>query len=142
MCMILKENDVDKHVAKTDMIVYKIVDKISNDKYVSVFQLCSYEKDKVYKTSINTRIVTVKPKGEVLYPFILPKARIIDEGFHSYKHLEDAKSIAEMGNIIIKCIIPKGSTFYNGFQEYTLADGSSALIDQYVSDKIIVKEEV
>lgn len=132
--MILRNNDTDKHVAEADIVAYKLVYKFSNNEYKSAFKGYVYKKDKVNDGSIGVRTVTTK--GRI-------KVRIAEEGFHSYKHLKDAKSVTETGLVIVKCIIPKGSTFYNGFREYILADGTiHALIDQYVSDKIIVKEEI
>lgn len=141
MCMILKDSDADKHTAETDIIVYKVVNKISDNKYESIFVKYVYEKDKVNNGSISIR--TAMTEGQ-------PNTRTVDEGFHSYKRLGDAKFdyyIRKIHNfpnaVIIKCIIPKGSAFYNGFQRIGIgANGSTIVADQYVSDKIIVKEEL
>lgn len=142
MCMILKDSDAGKHTAETDIIVYKVVNKISDNKYESIFVKYVYEKDKVNNGSISIR--TAMTEGQ-------PNIRTVEEGFHSYKCLEDAKldhQIRKVCNfrnaVIIKCVIPKGSIFYNGFQKIGI-NGPVRIItkaDQYVSDKIIVKEEV
>lgn len=132
--MILRNDDTDKHVAEADIVVYKLVYKSSNNEYKSAVKGYVYKKDKINDGSMSVRTVTTIGRIRV---------KIVEEGFHSYKHLTDAESVTETGLVIVKCIIPKGSTFYNGFREYVLADGHTcALIDQYVSDKIIVKEEV
>lgn len=138
--MILRDSDADKHIAEADIVVYKVVNKILDDKYESIFEKYIYEKDKVNNGSINTR--TAITEGQ-------PDIRVVEEGFHSYKHLEDAefdhfvrKVCGFQNAVVVKCIIPKGSTYYNGFQRIGVGTGSTIVADQYVSDKIIVKEEV
>lgn len=132
--MILRDSDTDKHIAEADIATYKVVNKISDNKYESIFKKYVYEKDKV-----NDGFIRITGWELTI---------MVDEGFHSYKRLGDAKFdyyIRKMHNfpnaVIIKCIIPKGSTFYNGFQRIG-ANGSTIVADQYVSDKIIVKEKV
>lgn len=140
--MILRDSDADKHIAETDIIVYKVVNKISDNKYESIFKKYVYEKDKVNNGSINTR--TAITEGQ-------PNIRIVEEGFHSYKRLEDAqidhhirKKCNFRNAVIIKCVIPKGSIFYNGFQNVGINVPAKIVIEaeQCVSDKIIVKEEL
>lgn len=61
----------------------------------------------------------------------------IYKGFHSFKHLKDAKRDTQFypflytNNIIYKCIIPKGSKYYRG-----LFAGSVS----YCSESLILKE--
>ena len=142
MCMILRDGDADKHVAEADIAVYKVVNKISDNKYESIFKKYVYEKDKVNNGSISTR--TAITEGQ-------PNVRTVEEGFHSYKCLKDAqfdhhiRKVCNFRNaVIIKCIIPKGSIFYNGFQKVGIDVPARIIItaDQYVSNKIMIKEEV
>lgn len=140
--MILRDSDTDKYIAEADIAVYKVVNKISDNKYESIFKKYVYEKDKVNNGPINIRTAIIEGQSNI---------RTVEEGFHSYKCLEDAKfdrQIRKACNfqnaVIIKCVIPKGSIFYNGFQKIGI-NGPARIItkaDQYVSDKIIVKEEV
>ena len=68
----------------------------------------------------------------------IPRGYIISRGFHSYPSLEAA--LRDLNSTycclhckVCKCIIPKGSWYYDGFVEYTN-------IKCYVSDSIIIKE--
>ena len=62
---------------------------------------------------------------------------IIKKGFHSFKHLKDAKHEIKWypfiykNNIIYKCIIPKGSKYYRGISAGSIT---------YCSESLILKE--
>lgn len=68
----------------------------------------------------------------------IPRVYRITRGFHSFTSLETAlryknNTYYYMNCKVCKCIIPKGSWYYDGFIGYTCNKG-------YVSDSIIIKE--
>lgn len=68
----------------------------------------------------------------------IPGVYRIDRGFHLFTSLEAALRYKNniyyyMSQKVCKCIIPKGSWYYDGFIGYTCNKG-------YVSDSIIIKE--
>ena len=54
----------------------------------------------------------------------------IDKGYHSYNTLDKAKEEKNLNEVIVKCIIPKGSEYY--INEY----------DEIVSSNIIVTNKI
>lgn len=134
MCLILEKDSI-KTIAHTDIVVYKAVVKVSHTikqtfcgfmhsetYYRSLFYDFDYEKGVIYHGALmkSTSLYTRRP--------------IIEQGFHSFACLEDAKRSAENYFTVVKCIIPAGSEFYKGQGiDYT---------PQYASNKIIIKEEV
>lgn len=134
MCLILEKDSV-KTVAHTDIVVYKAVVKVqhtikqafcgfmhSETYYRSLFYDFDYEKDAVYCSELRqtASLYTRRP--------------IIEQGFHSFARIEDAKRSAENYFAVVKCIIPAGSEFYKG--------QGIDFTPQYASNKIIIKEEV
>lgn len=134
MCLILEKDSI-KTITYTDIIVYKVVIKRqhtikqafcgfmhSEIYYSALYYDFNYDKDVVYC-------------GELYQTVSLYSGnRIVENGFHSYARLEDAICIAEGYYSVVKCIIPAGSEFYKG-------RGIDGTI-QYVSNKIVIKEEI
>lgn len=134
MCLILDKNSV-RTVAYTDIVVYKVVTEAkrtvkqsffgfiqSETFYRSPYYLFEYEKDVVYYGALE--------KATCIYS----GNRTVDQGFHSYARLEDAKRNTGPYGIVVKCIIPTGAEFFKG----TGIDQTP----QYASNKIMIKEEV
>lgn len=134
MCLILEKDSV-KTVAHTDIVVYKAVVKMSHTikqasygflhsetYYRSLLFDFDYEKDVVYCSEL---LKTVS---------LYTRRPIIEQGFHSFACIEDAKRSAENYFTVVKCIIPAGSEFYKG--------QGIDFTPQYASNKIMVKEEV
>lgn len=127
MCLIL-ENDSVKTITHTDIVVYKVVTRrrtrsMKSDMfYRSPFYLFDYEKDVIYCGKLRISVN------------ILSGDRTVEDGFHSYEHLEDAKRNTGPWSIVVKCIIPAGSEFCKG--------RGIDLTPQYASNKIMIKEEV
>lgn len=127
MCLIL-ENDATKMITHTDIVVYKVVTRrrtrsMKSDMfYRSPFYLFDYEKDVIYCGKLRISVN------------ILSGDRTVEDGFHSYERLEDAKRNTCPCGIVVKCIIPAGSEFYKGC--------GIDCTPQYASNKIIIKEEV
>lgn len=134
MCLILDKNSV-RTVAYTDIVVYKMVTKVtrtikqsffgfiqSETFYRSPFYRFDYEKDVVYCGKL--RKLVSPYSGDLT----------VEDGFHSYARLEDAKRNTGPYGIVVKCIIPTGAEFFKG----TGIDQTP----QYASNKIMIKEEV
>lgn len=129
MCLTITENSIAQK-AETDIICYKVALKQNN-------RLCSYFRN----STINI--------GE-LYKSDLYKDKfftdIIEIGLHSIIRLEDAvKFIKRSKNkiVILKCVIPKDSLFYEGIFSYHFGYlDSSGSCKSYASDKLIYVQEM
>lgn len=128
-----------KQIATKDITCYKIFcssDIIWNrnpikflgiivwNKY-TIKELCSLYRDYLYiPYEINPEVNIFITTSEYWRWYI-------DKGYHSYKTLDKAKEERNLNEVIVKCIIPEGSTYYiNNFDEIV----SSNII---VTDKII-----
>ena len=103
--MCLLTNNTHKYIAEKDIVCYKIV-------YLRDNKIISYWYDFIYE--LNRKYTT-----QVLQPIFTKKGNIcIEKGFHSYRNLGIAKDYIyyDMFNllpeIIVKCIVPKGSEYY------------------------------
>lgn len=116
MCLYTKQTK--PKIAEEDIICYKFYIRLFGGLIVS-----PYIGIIAPKIGAITNTELGKPYG--------PKKRV-DEGFHSFKILEDVKSVinkwkSKFDLVIFKCIIPKGSLYYLGkFNKY----------ESYCSDKI------
>lgn len=121
MCLILNKDSI-RTITYTDIVVYKMVRKVTRVIYRAPYYLFDYRKDVVYCGELRKSIN------------ILSGSRIVNQGFHSYARLEDIKIAAINNIVIVKCIIPEGAEFFKGHG----TDGTP----QYASNKIMIKEEV
>ena len=89
-------------IAKRDIVCYKRLIR-RRGQYTSVYQGSFYMFGKVYKT--------------VGFGFV---GRDVFEGRHSYSNLKQAKRLVWDIEVIVKCIIPKGTKYYYnpGDKEY------------------------
>lgn len=141
MCLYTTSKKVQ--VAKEDIVCYKILIKLKKkgifhkSKYrapCSVF--FTYKLKKLYDLGKSLRI-NFNP-----YPGGLPYY-IVDEGFHSFVNLQDAKCMlsewidTQEGQTIVQCIIPKGAEYVKG--RISSSENSPA---SYVSHQIICVKEV
>lgn len=128
--MCLHTNQSKPFIAKEDITCYKIVNKISDTKVESDVMEFFYTLNKLY-TIPELKLVKSKIIGSYF------KKYIIAEGFHSYIQLSDAVidckcelSLLSSTRIIVECIIPKGSKYFLGYNDYRF--------ECYCSDKIII----
>lgn len=79
--------------------------------------------------------INIKPLNIKSLLTIIPVTHRITRGFHSFPSLETALQYKYdyYPCKVCKCIIPKGSWYYNGFNGYSTNRA-------YVSDSIIIKE--
>lgn len=108
MCLIT--NNLHKYIAEKDIVCYKIVN-LRDNKIISYWYDFIYELNKKYTIP-------------VLQPIFRKNGNIrIEKGFHSYRNLYIAKYYIcyDMFNllpeIIVKCIVPKGSEYYINSKE-------------------------
>ena len=125
MCFYIEKTGINSRprIADKDIQCYKVVYAGSTDNIiVSKHHKYVYEINRLYKLNHELRPYT-SPKS-------LSNISSIDEGFHSYTKLRvvlDTDYYKLM--TIVKCIIPKGSTYYLNNKD-----------EEYVSDQIIIKE--
>lgn len=108
--MCLLTNNIHKYIAEKDIVCYKIVN-LRDKEIISYWFEFPYELNRKYTT-------------QVLQPIFTKKDNIrIEKGFHSYRTLGIAKDYIyyDMFNllpeIIVKCIVPKGSEYYINSKE-------------------------
>ena len=109
-------------IAKEDIVVYKHVMK-RKDGYVS-----SYRKKEVKFNELLTSDIQIVRKSDV---------RIIERALHSFVNLSDARLEAEhWKEVLVKCVIPKGSRYHKGEFEgiYT--------VDSLASNQLIYTEVI
>jgi hypothetical protein len=123
MCLYIKKNQ-EAQIAKRAIVCYKLVEVSIEEPiyYRSWVQLVTVQLGEEYMS------ILVKEEGDF--------SDSISEGLHSYTSLEKAKfelrvshCYFEFNSAIVKCIIPKGSTYYKN------DDG------QFASDRIIYGTE-
>ena len=131
--MCLYVTHLEPEIADKDIVCYKLVKRTKiKGVYKSSFQGFEYIIRRLYTNNINIRFVNKIVKTWCLtYPYLMYS---IDEGmFHSYKSnltpiLSPLPSCA-----LLKCIIPKGAYYFEGYFD----DSPS-----YASSQIKILEEI
>ena len=131
--MCLYVTHLEPEIADKDIVCYKLVKRTKiKGIYKSSFQRFEYIIRRLYTNNINIRFVNKIVKTWCLtYPYLMYS---IDEGmFHSYKSnltpiLSPLPSCA-----LLKCIIPKGAYYFEGY-----FDNSPS----YASSQIKILEEI
>lgn len=110
MCLVLDKNNFISNVAADDIVCYKhLLISVFENRYHTPYYKFEVVLNKVYSSVIS--------KKEYL-----DDEMIIEEGLHSFKTINDCEEdmFACFSNstnekrVIAKCIIPKGSTYYEG----------------------------
>lgn len=138
MCWTSAKKPV-KNIAKYDITCYKIFynsDIVWNQyprKFLGITvwnkyrikELCSLHRYYLYVPyESNPEVNMLIAKSEYSYRWY------IDKGYHSYATLDKAKDKRNLNEVIVKCIIPKGSAYY-------VND-----LDEIVSSNIIVTDKI
>lgn len=122
MCLRLTSNE--KKIADKDIECYKVLDVLKHGikhEIISPFQEFHYKLGSLYETTI----------GKIYYGRIY-------EGFHSCSTISEVNTYkTTYSERIFKCVIPQEATYYEGKSMF-LGD----FIKGYVSDKIIIKEQI
>jgi hypothetical protein len=120
MCLRLNRFQIlKKRKAKKDIICYKTVTRIYADTFAPRFG---------YNPSFRYTL------GTEANSIIVREGLNIENGLHSYKYFADVKFRQHWRvHTIIRCVIPKGATFYKGI---------SVTDVNYVSDRLIPVEVI
>ena len=118
MCFKIYKNHPLPKYADKDIICYKVTDnnKIKENNFISIVKEFKYKYDTLYILDTPLEIELIKHSEK-------KTEYNIEKGFHSYSNYNNASGWIECS--IIKCIIPKGSTYY-----------FNPVRQEYVSDKI------
>ena len=132
--MCLYVTHLEPEIADKDIVCYKLVKRTKiKGIYKSSFQGFEYIIRKLYTNNINIRFVNKIVKTWCLtYPYLMYN---IDEGmFHSYKSRLCPVILSPLPSCaLLKCIIPKGAYYFEGY-----FDGSPS----YASSQIRILEEI
>lgn len=111
--MCLATNQTEPLVAKKDITCYKVVypAKAGDGVFHSEFRNFEY--------SLGTRYAEKEFPGTVA-------VHAVHKGFHSYRTIEVARIRESAPLVLLKCVIPKGSRYYESYTR-----------DQYCSDTLI-----
>lgn len=133
MCLHLKKSQYKIKIAKKDLVCYKMFYfKNYNTKDIKdgitgvVRTYYKYKFNEINNTELDS-LNNVKRYG------------IVNYGFHSYNYKKDILSDEKnwAWHIIVKCIIPKGSEYYNGYNpEYDSDRYKRIEVKQRVSNKL------
>ena len=147
MCMYIKNQDIKPLIAEEDITCYKVMIREDNGQLISMVKDFPYELNKTYHSEIGLRNFTTLLKGYII--------STVEEGFHSYKDIKNATldyvCYLSGGTVMVKCIIPKGSIYYKGYNTITKDITTCSTMEEvekfyayetYVSDSIIIKEIV
>ena len=137
MCLVRSNKECGPKYAIEDKICYKILyETDSYYKYLSPYLNFAYELNKRVSSDfsfINHIPYYFSPQQEYLY-FKHSKSFVdgVEQGLHSFECLSAAIAYRDClikGGIVMECIIPKGSWYYEGIKH------------ELVSDNIIIIKE-
>ena len=118
MCLYTKQ--VEPKIAEKDIVCYKFYRRY-NEILISPYQeVTAPEIGIVTNTKLGE---SHKLENDVFYIHEFYNIRRVNEGFHSFKILEEIKhkinGYRNLDLVIFKCIIPRGSSYYEGrFDRY------------------------
>ena len=125
MCFYIHEDHQEIKIAEDNILCYKHFHYNTSTHAVSSFEKFKYTFGELYvQVNLQWPLNNVREKYD--------KIKVIEEGFHSYSELDAGTNEAiTWGEPLHQCIIPKGSKyFYDPGRK------------QYVSNQIIIKEEI
>ena len=132
MCLYITH--LEPEIADKDIVCYKLVKRTKiKGIYKSSFQRFEYIIRRLYTNNINIRFINKIVKTWCLtYPYLMYS---IDEGmFHSYKSRLCPIILSPLPSCaLLKCIIPKGAYYFEGYFD----DSPS-----YASSQIKILEEI
>ena len=131
MCLYL--NRLEPKIADKDIICYKRVRKTKiKGIYKSSFQGFEYVIRQLYTNNLNIKFAYKIIKHKLVLRYIYNY--IEEDMFHSYVGpLHPITSSSSLSWVILKCIIPKGAYYFEGY-----FDGSPS----YASSQIKILEEI
>ena len=112
--MCLRTEQIEPQIATEDIICYKIIRKNMTSLYYNKFK---WEFGKLYKTEMQ-----------------FYNSEQIAQAFHSYKSYKDVREAYSRTTepcVVVKCTIPKDTSYYTG---------NHGVCEGYASEKIIINE--
>ncbi len=108
MCFVIEKGRENPHIAPRDIRCYKVMKKVKGG-YRSYFQHFKYEKGVVYRKPFRIKLSEPRHYGD-----------LINVGYHSYRTKEYAMRycIHHPDDVVVCCVIPKGTLFFVGELEY------------------------
>lgn len=148
--MYLKNQDIKPLIAEEDITCYKVMIRDNNGQLTSMVKFFPYELNKSYHSEIGLDSLTIS-SVVVKKDYVINTA---EKGFHSFRDIKNA--ILDyigcgINKVMVKCIIPKGSIYYKGYDTVTKNLATCSTMEEvedcyacetYVSDSIIIKEIV
>ena len=119
MCLYTKQTEPE--IAEEDIICYKFYRRY-NEILISPYQ--GFIAPEIGITTNANLGKSYIPENDNFYIHNYYGFKRVDEGFHSFKTLEETKHEVKgcwdnLDLVIFKCIIPRGSSYYSGiFKEY------------------------
>ena len=120
MCLELKKGNSKVKIAEEDIVCWKWLRLHKNGKLFSPYQCNRYYLNDRMKDDVRVNKNATDSRGEDI-------THTLDRGcFHTFKHYDDAKFasgdstwewssiLSSTFNLVVKCIIPKGSKYYEG----------------------------
>lgn len=119
---IVNREYLDMKVATEDICCYKILYRLDETTLVSPFIGFKYDFGAVYSIA--------KPLQKIPYLY----ANVVIDGFHSYKLQLSARNATFFVNssdkaVIVKCVIPKGSEYFENAHEFVSSSLQMTEID-------------
>lgn len=135
MCLVRSNIHCGPKYATEDIICYKVLCKDIFNEYYSPYKFFKYELNKQVSSNFSFTVsspVSFSPQKEYDSLKIFRNFNCIRQGLHSCKYLSGALGYSSrfIGACVMKCMIPKGSWYYEG-TNYEL-----------VSDNIIINREI
>lgn len=134
MCLTRSNMNCGPKYATQDIVCYKVLYKVIKDIYCSPYKQFPYKLNERVSSDFDFAslpLTKMSPQKEYKFIRILTYFSQVNKGLHSFKYLIDANKLNNrfLGGTVMKCIIPKGSWYYEGRD------------DDLVSDNIIIIEE-
>lgn len=130
MCLIVRK-DATALIAEEDIICYKILEKKDEDEYITPYRYVAVD--------MGSKIL--EAEGEVNIESCKKVGRIEGGVIHTFAFLEEAccEVLASECTVniwkVFKCIIPKGTKYYEGKFGPTLSYGSTCI--KFIEECII-----
>ena len=126
MCLVTTQ--LEPKIADKDIICYKLVVRTKiKGVYKSSFQGFEYIIRQLYTNNIKIEFSYKLIKPETIFGYF------IEEGmFHSYADYLPTMSVIASNYVVLKCIIPKGAYYFDGYSS----------VRCYASSQIKILEEV
>ena len=113
MCFLIHNDHQVSQIATEDIVCFKRMIPFNHNILITPYRDFEYKIGKTYSAEFSDKL----------------GIGIIEEGLHSYTNKERAKLWKTSDEIVVKCIIPKGSIYYFNPND-----------EEYVSNKLYVKK--